>query len=68
MTIHSLILLFWFVAKGEEYHAFRQDARQQWDSVKGYFQKVSSHLIFSLDISFLFFKAVDLEFRCQFSI
>ncbi|KEH34260.1 Smr (small MutS-related) domain protein [Medicago truncatula] len=28
--------------KGEEYHAFRQDARQQWDSVKGYFQKAAT--------------------------
>ncbi|MCI45653.1 hypothetical protein A2U01_0066892, partial [Trifolium medium] len=27
--------------KGEEYHAFREGARQEWDSVKCYFQKMS---------------------------
>ncbi|XP_058787904.1 SMR domain-containing protein At5g58720 isoform X2 [Vicia villosa] len=28
--------------KGEEYHAFREGARQQWDSVKCYFQKAAT--------------------------
>ncbi|CAJ2640280.1 unnamed protein product [Trifolium pratense] len=29
-------------AKGEEYHAFREGARQEWDSVKCYFQKAAT--------------------------
>ncbi|KAL5077199.1 hypothetical protein RYX36_016183 [Vicia faba] len=29
-------------SKGEEYHAFREGARQQWDSVKCYFQKAAT--------------------------
>lgn len=33
----SFILL---VAKGDEYHAFRGTARQHWDSMKSYYQKV----------------------------
>ncbi|XP_027190674.1 SMR domain-containing protein At5g58720 isoform X2 [Cicer arietinum] len=28
--------------KGEEYHMYREDARQQWDSVKSYFQKAAT--------------------------
>ncbi|CAJ2640278.1 unnamed protein product [Trifolium pratense] len=28
--------------KGEEYHAFREGARQEWDSVKCYFQKAAT--------------------------
>lgn len=39
---HVFYLYFFHftVAKGDEYHAFRGTARQHWDSVKSYYQKV----------------------------
>ncbi|XP_061345890.1 SMR domain-containing protein At5g58720 isoform X2 [Gastrolobium bilobum] len=29
-------------AKGDEYHVFREDAKQEWDSVKSYYQKAAT--------------------------
>lgn len=67
-TISSLILFFWFIAKGEEYHAFREGARQQWDSVKCYFQKVSAYFVFSFDFNYLFSKPVWFGVQMSLSI
>ena len=33
-----------FLAKGDEYHVFREHSKQQWDSLKSYYTKLSSHL------------------------
>jgi len=56
MTVHLILLLFAFVAKGDEYHVFREDSNQQWDSVKSYYKKVSSHFTFSWDYFIVIFK------------
>ncbi|KAL9320044.1 hypothetical protein ACSQ67_011883 [Phaseolus vulgaris] len=42
MTLHLFLLLFPFVAKGDEYHVFREDSNQQWDSVKSYYKKATT--------------------------
>ncbi|KAL5164485.1 SMR domain-containing protein [Glycine soja] len=42
VRVHLLFLLSSFVAKGDEYHVFREDSKQQWDSVKSYYTKAAT--------------------------
>lgn len=35
-------------AKGAEYHLFRQSAKQHWDSMRSYYQKVSFAIVLLL--------------------
>ncbi|KAH1197026.1 SMR domain-containing protein [Glycine max] len=43
VRVHLLFLLSSFVAKGDEYHVFREDSKQQWDSVKSYYTKLRTY-------------------------
>ncbi|XP_061339466.1 zinc finger protein JAGGED-like [Gastrolobium bilobum] len=40
-SLHNYILIR-LRAKGDEYHVFREDAKQEWDSVKSYYQKAAT--------------------------